>query len=87
MGTGERRSRWHDEDAWVKRLQHDQELLRERIGQEQMMALGAFLTLIDRDGMADYLVVYDKAAREGIEAKTDVDFFFERKEWTLDPVT
>jgi hypothetical protein len=50
----------------VKRLLRDQELLRERIGHKQVMSLGTFLTMLDRDGMADFLIIYGKAAREGI---------------------
>lgn len=74
---GEQESQWRDDDVWIKRLQRDKDLLRERIGQERMMSLGTFLNLLDRDGRVDFLVVYGRAAREGIEATRDVDFYFE----------
>jgi hypothetical protein len=77
MGSSESGSRWHNNEAWVERLQRDQELLEERIGHEQMMSLGTFLNLLDRDGRVDFLVVYGRAAREGIDAARDVDFYFE----------
>jgi hypothetical protein len=77
MGSERPQSPWHDDEKWGQRLQRDNELLRERIGQQQQMSLGTFLTLLDRDGSADFLVVYGKAAREGIESTKDVDFYFE----------
>jgi hypothetical protein len=77
MGSDEKTSQWHEEEAWVKRLLRDQELLRERIGHKQVMSLGTFLTMLDRDGMADFLIIYGKAAREGIADSNDVDFYFE----------
>ena len=77
MRSDEKTSQWHEEEAWVKRLLRDQELLRERIGHKQVMSLGTFLTMLDRDGMADFLIIYGKAAREGIADSNDVDFYFE----------
>jgi hypothetical protein len=78
MGSPEKRSQWHDEQAWGERLQHDQDLLRERIGHEQQRSLGTFVAMLDGEiGMIDFLVVYGKAAREGLESAKDVDFFFE----------
>jgi hypothetical protein len=77
MGSAESWSRWHDDQAWVERLQRDQELLEERIGHEQMMALGTFLNILDRNGLVDFLVVYGRAAREGLDAAHDIDFYFE----------
>lgn len=62
------RSPWRDEEIWLERLRRDQDLLRERIGQDRMMSLGTFLNVLDGDGWIDFLVVYGKAAREGLEA-------------------
>jgi hypothetical protein len=78
------RSRWRDEDVWGERLQSDQDAIRARVGQACMISLGTFLTQIDADGLADFFLVYGKAAREGIEATPDVDFYFEAS-WIHDP--
>lgn len=77
MGPGQARSRFRDDDEWDTRLVANKEAIKERIGEDRMLALGAFLTLLDGMGMADFLVVYGKAARLGIEATKDTDFYFE----------
>lgn len=72
-----KRSQLWDEEVWTHRLQADLARLRERIGQQNTMAIGTFLGKLNEIGIADFLVVYGKAAREGLAATDDIDFYFE----------
>jgi hypothetical protein len=62
------RSPWRHEEVWPERLQRDQDLLRERIGQETDDVRDV-PEHARRNGWIDFLVVYGKAAREGFGSR------------------
>jgi hypothetical protein len=66
-----------DDESWRARLVRDKETLKERLGDAAVRTIGASLTVIDDLGRADFVVVYGKAARLGIDEANDIDFYFE----------
>jgi Nucleotidyltransferase domain len=72
-----RRSRWHDDGDWRRRLERDRELIDARLDDEQKKVLFEVPRLVDEKWRVRFVLVVGSRARGDHRDNSDVDIYIE----------
>jgi len=81
----DRRSRWHEDAEWWRRLKRDRELIKAHLDDEQEKVLAEVPRLVDENWPIRFVLVVGSRARGDHREDSDVDIYIEAQGAPDDP--